>query len=215
MNRRVCVVGIIILLVVGVGVVILLGQNNLGNGDTFDNEGRYDSTILNNMGVIYSDPSDIEHWNNGYSESDNCPWGATHNGLDYMFSNNSPVIAAAPGIVEYIEVGYLENLPVYYIAVQIRFNESVWLNYSFEGNSENESVRAQQVAMLDIEIGDWVAKGDQIGRFLRPAVYDHVHFSVYLNEVAACPRSVMGESDYNELMSLVHSFHSDWELCYP
>ncbi|MFW9849363.1 MAG: M23 family metallopeptidase [Candidatus Thorarchaeota archaeon] len=214
MNRRTCVASIIVLLIVAVGVLYFLNPPN-GNDNSFDNEGRYDSTILNNMGVIYSDSADIEHWNNGYSESTNCPWGAAHNGLDYMFSNDSPVIAAAPGLVEYIEVGYLENLPVYFIAVQIRFNVSVWLNYSFEGNSLDEAVRAQQVTMLDVEIGDWVAKGDQIGRFLRPVVYDHVHFSVYLNEEAACPRSVMGESDYNELMSLVHSIHPDWELCYP
>ena len=214
MNKRTGIASIIVLLVIAVGIVYFLNQMN-GDSERFDNEGRYDSSILNDMGVIYADPSDIEHWNNGYSESDDCPWEATHNGLDYMFSNDSPVIAASPGLVEYIEVGYLENLPVYYVAVQIRFNESVWLNYSFEGNSSNETVRDQQVAMLNVEIGNWIAKGDQIGRFLRPAIYDHVHFSVYLNEEADCPRLVMGTSDYDALMTLVHSFHPDWELCYP
>ena len=214
MKRRECIACLMVLLVAAVGVIYLLSSPN-ENDNSFDSEGRYDSSILNDMGVIYANPSDIEHWNNGYSESENCPWGAIHPGLDYMFANDSPVIAAAPGLVEYIEVGYLENVPYYQISVQIRFNDSLWLSYSFEGNSLNDTVRDQQVSMLDVEVGDWVAKGDQIGRFLRPVELDHVDFMVHLNEEAACPRLVMGTSDYNDLLALVHSFHPDWDLCYP
>ncbi|MGY5881531.1 MAG: hypothetical protein RTV31_14870, partial [Candidatus Thorarchaeota archaeon] len=62
--------------------------------DLFDNEGRYDSTNLNYMGVIYSNRTDILNWNGGYSESTNCPWGRIHNGLDFAFRNDSDVIAA-------------------------------------------------------------------------------------------------------------------------
>lgn len=208
--------GIVIIIAVAVGVVFILGMDQVEEDPPFDNEGRYDSTILNNMGVIYSNQSDIEHWNNGYSESDACPWGAAHNGLDYMFSNNSPVIAAAPGQVIRIEVDYLPNSTVYKVGVHIQFNESIWLEYGFEGNA-NETLRAQQVAMLEVEVGDWVAKGDQIGRFLRPIMYDHVHFGVYLNDEAICPRLVMGEDDYNDIMALIEIFHSgeNWQLCYP
>lgn len=215
MNRRFCVVGIIVLLIAGVGVVILLGQNDSGVDEPFDNGGRYDSTILNNMGVIYSDPSDIHAWNNGYSESDNCPWGYTHWGLDFIFLNDSAVIAAAPGIVQSIELANVEGTDFYKVGVQIRFNESVWISYSFEGLANVTSNRAQQAAMLGIEVGDWVSKGDGIGRFLRVGPYDHVDFVVYLNDEAICPRRVLGENEYTELMNLVHSFHPDWDLCYP
>lgn len=203
---------IILILVAGVGAIFLLGQNEQEE-PPFDNEGRYDSTILSNMGVIYDNQSDIAHWNNGYSETDQCPWGAIHNGLDYMFYNNSPVIAAAPGLVIGIEISYLPNNTFYKVAVAIQFNETVWLEYSFEDDA-NESMRAQQVAMLDVEIGDWEAKGDQIARFLRVAEYDHVHFGVYLDGEAICPRLVMGQADYDEIMILVDSFRPDWELCY-
>lgn len=194
-------------------MIFLLGQNE-PEELPFDNEGRYDLTILNNMGVIYDNQSDIAHWNDGYSESDACPWGFEHNGLDYMFYNNSPVIAAAPGLVTGIEISYLPDSTFYKIAVAIQFNDTVWLEYSFEDEA-NESMRAQQVAMLDVEIGDWVAKGDQIARFLRVAEYDHIHFGVYLNDEAICPRLVMGQTDYDEIMMLIDSFHPDWELCYP
>jgi murein DD-endopeptidase MepM/ murein hydrolase activator NlpD len=213
MKKQACVVGLI-LIVAAVAVVLYVGSlQEREDTEPFDNEGRYDSTILNNMGVIYENQSDIMAWNNGYSETDACPWGAEHNGLDYMFYNNSPVIAAAPGLVIDIELAYLPNSTIYAVGVHIQFNESVWLSYAFEGDG-NETLRAQQGAMLDVEVGDWVAKGDQIGRFLTPVPLDHVHFGVYLNDEAICPRLVMGESDYTEIMTLVHSFHPTWELCY-
>lgn len=169
------------------------------------------------MGVIYNDPLDIAHWNNGYSESGSSPWGATHNGLDYMFYNNSIVIAVAPGLVKEINIGYLPSPSniIYYVSVKIRFNESVTHEYGFEGNSADIAVRAQQEAMLDVEIGDWVVKGDQIGRFLRPTEFDHIHFSIYRNDQAFCPRLVMGEDDYNEIISMIQTFHPTWEHCYP
>ena len=182
--------------------------------DIFDNEGRYDSSNLNYMGVIYSNRSDIPNWNGGYSESTNCPWGRIHNGLDFGFRNDSDVIAAAPGIVEAIELSFLVNGTVYKVAVLIRFNSSVMIEYGFEGFSEDVAVRSQQVAMLDIEEGDWVAKGDVIGQFLQVGGAAHVHFAIYMGE-ATCPRPFFSEDAYIEIMELVHTYQPTWELCYP
>ncbi|MFW9843651.1 MAG: hypothetical protein ACFFEV_03670 [Candidatus Thorarchaeota archaeon] len=216
MKKRVCVLGIVFILIAAVGVLYLLGREP--PEEVFDSEGRYDSTVLNNMGVIYENQSDIYAWNNGYSESDACPWGYTHYGLDYIFLNNSNVIAAAPGLVETVHGEFRENETFYTVSVQIRFNSTVWINYSFEGFSLDPNVLAQQISMIDVEVGDWVAKGDVVGRFLQPTTLDHVDFTVYLEHVTdlpSCPRLVMGLADYNELMSLVHSYHPTWELCYP
>ena len=214
MKRQACVVGLI-LIIAAAAAAIYFGDIGGGEVDAFDNEGRYDSTVLNNMGVIYSNRSDIMAWNNGYSETDACPWGAVHNGLDYMFYNNSPVISAASGYVEDIELDYLPNSTIYVVGVVIRFNSTLTHQYAFEGNATTEALRDQQVAMLDVEIGDWVVKGEQIGRFLVPVELDHVHFAVYMNE-AICPRLLMGEDDYNEIMSLIEFFHpgEGWQLCY-
>jgi hypothetical protein len=214
--KKQIVAGFIIALVVAVGVVFILGMDESGGDPPFDNEGRYDSTVLNNMGVIYASQSDIMAWNNGYSETDVCPWGAVHNGLDYMFYNNSPVISAAPGLVEDIEIGYLPDSTIYVVGVAIRFNSTLTHQYAFEGNATTAALRDQQVAMLDVAIGDWVVKGEQIGKFLTPVELDHVHFAVYVNDISHCPRLFMGEDDYNEIMSLIELFHAGegWELCY-
>ena len=213
MKKQACIVGFIVIVAAVAGVLYLVTMDEGGEHVTpFDNEGRYDSTLLNNMGVIYSNRSDILAWNNGYSETDVCPWGAIHNGLDYMFYNNSPVIAAGPGFVEEINIRSLENTTIYGIGVKVRFNETILIEYGFEGEG-NETLRDQQLAMLEVQVGDWVVKGEQIGRFLTPVATDHVHFSVFIGD-AICPRLVMGQTDYDEIMTLVHSFHPTWELCY-
>ncbi|MFW9977811.1 MAG: M23 family metallopeptidase [Candidatus Thorarchaeota archaeon] len=220
MRRRTSCIILLVIICIGVVLYIQFGGVPINpdppNGEnTFDNEGRYDSANLNYMGIIYTNQSDILNWNGGYSESTNCPWGATHNGLDFAFVNDSEVIAAAPGLVEEIhwtDTGPTEN--IYMIHVSIRFNESIQIGYVFEPWTTNSTDADRQIEMLEIEVGDWVAKGDTIGHFLAIGGGAHIHFAVYDGE-ATCPRPFFSEDAYLELMSLVHSYHSDWELCYP
>ena len=66
------VILILLLIISGVGIVGFLYQEGFFNRFFFDTEGRYDPTILDDMGVLYSNRSDIESFNEGYSESDSC-----------------------------------------------------------------------------------------------------------------------------------------------
>jgi len=85
---------ILIVFIVGVGFFITFMLYRAG---FFFNPGnRYDSSNLNYMGVSFENETDINAFNEGYSESNACPWGFEHNGLDFFFNNNSNVIAAAP-----------------------------------------------------------------------------------------------------------------------
>ncbi|TFH06454.1 MAG: M23 family metallopeptidase, partial [Candidatus Thorarchaeota archaeon] len=186
---------IIVILLVLSGVVIagFLYQEGFFNRFFFDAEGRYDSSVLDDMGVLYSNRSDIESYNEGYSESDNCPWGFSHNGIDYFYYNNTDVIAAAPGLVESIELRDWgpETWHRYTIAVSIRFNATVTLMYGSEPITNSTQDQAQQLVMLDIENGSWVQKGDVIGKFLRVNDGAHIHFGVYQNDVARDPTLYM------------------------
>ena len=216
-KRTIAIVMVMLVIIAGVFLSSQFDGNSHDpdvDEDLFDNEGRYDSTNLNYMGVIYSNRSDILNWNGGYSESTNCPWGRIHNGLDFAFRNDSDVIAAAPGIVEAIDLGYLVNGTVYKVGVHIRFNSTVDIEYGFEGFSEDVAIRAQQAAMLDIEIGDWVAKGDVIGQFLQGFGGAHIHFGLYCGD-ATCPIPFFSDDAYIEMMELVHTYEPTWELCYP
>ncbi|MHA1770369.1 MAG: M23 family metallopeptidase [Candidatus Thorarchaeota archaeon] len=212
MNRKIVVVIIVIMIAAG-GFMYYRSGNKIG----FDPGTRYDSTRLDYMGVIYANRSDIIAFNEGYSESDNCPWGFTHNGIDFFFRNGSSVIAAAPGQVESIEVkDYGEDVANrFHIALVIRFNASVIVLYNFEPWTQNSTQKEQQLALLDVQVGDWVGIGDKIATFLNAGSGAHIHFGIGDNGQWYCPKSFYSDEAYTEIMAMVHSFHADWDLCYP
>ena len=218
MQKSSAILVLLVLVIAAVGFYLQFSNNsNEPNEEEglFDNEGRYDSSNLDYMGVIYTNRSDILNWNGGYSESDACPWGRVHNGLDFAFRNGSTVIFAAPGHVEEIlvsDAGPADN--IYSIHVSVRFNETIQINYVFEPWTTNLSDTDRQIEMFEIELGDWVDKGDTLGRFLVVGSSAHIHFGVYNNE-ATCPRPFFSDDAYTEIMALVHTYEPGWELCYP
>lgn len=208
---------VLLLVIIGVGFAVYLLQEEPNNDNVFDNEGRYDSSVLDDMGVIYSNRSDIIEFNEGYSESDDCPWNAIHNGIDFLFFNNSEIKAAAPGIVTNIDLvdwgpGGAHR---YIISVRIKFNESVTLEYGFEPWTNSTNDQAQQVAMFNIEVDSWVAKGEIIGKFLKAGEWAHIHFGVYQDNNACDPTLYMSTSSFNELLGMIHDFHPTWNISYP
>ena len=208
---------IIVIILVGIGAVGFLLQQGFIDPFPFDTEGRYDSSELNDMGVIYANRSDIESYNEGYSESDSCPWGFIHNGIDYFFFNNSDVIAGAPGLVVGIDLNDWgpEAAHRYTINVEIKFNGTASLWYGFEPWTNSTLEQAQQVAMFNFEVGTWVAKGDVIAKFLAKAGSAHIHFGVVQESVWRDPVLYLSTSGYNELLGLIHDFHPTWDISYP
>ncbi len=184
---------------------------------TFNPGDRYDSTNLNYMDVIYENRSDIYAFNEGYSDSDASPWGFTHTGIDYFLLNDSKVFAAAPGQVERIDWrDYGEGVDNrYHISLSIRFNKSVEISYNFEPWTQIEEDKDNQVLMFKVQEGEWVEQGQEIARFLYVKDSAHIDFSVIENNERSCPRKFFSQDGYNELIGMIKSFHSDWELCYP
>ncbi len=210
----------LLILLMGIGVVVALKGSNEGStplAPTFDAGGRYDADELDYMGVIYENRTDIVAFNEGYSESDNCPWGFVHNGIDYFFRNGSTVIAAAPGLVESIDISdngeNVENR--FYITVVIRFNASVVVHYNFEPWTQDSSDKDLQLEMLEIQEGDWVDIGEKIADFLHVGGSAHIHFGVIKDGQWQNPEPYFSENAYNEIMAMIHSFHPDWDLYYP
>ncbi len=208
---------IIVIIVIGLVGFGLIQGGLIVDQFPFDTEGRYDSSELNDMGVIYANRSDIESYNEGYSESDSCPWGFIHNGIDFFYFNNSDVIAGAPGLVERIDLNDWgpEAAHRYTINVEIKFNGTVSLWYGFEPWTNSTLQQAQQVAMFNFEVGTWVAKGDVIANFLSAAGSAHIHFGVVQEGVWRDPVLYLSTSGYNELLGLIHDFHPTWDISYP
>ena len=183
----------------------------------FDPQGRYDPTALRDMGVIYVNRSDNRDFHEAWSTSNSCPWAFAHNGIDFVFKNDTSVIAAAPGQVERIDLmdfgADKENR--YAVNVGIRFNATVLIGYGFEPWTNQTAVRAQQVAMLTVAIGTWVAKGDAIASFLMAGEPAHIHFSVTQNYIFVDPSLCMSSGAIVELLAMVQSFHPGWQISYP
>jgi murein DD-endopeptidase MepM/ murein hydrolase activator NlpD len=216
---RLKVLAVVLILIIGVGILVgIFGfQQNYFN--TFDPGSRYQSEQLDYMGVIYENRSAIYAFNEGYSETNSCPWGFIHIGIDYFFNNNSDVVAAAPGYVESISwrLNPDTTLNMYNIYIVIRFNSSIVLHYGFEPFTHVEGDQDRQLSMLEVQVGDWVMKGDVIARFLHIESGAHIHFGVrpgsgdeWLN-----PEPFFGSTDHSEIMGLIHDYHPGWNLSYP
>jgi len=207
---------LLIVIILGLGGIIYYFYNE-ENSSFFNPGNRYDWSQLNYMDVIYENQSDIQAWNEGYSESDQCPWGFKHLGLDYFFKNGSNVIAAAPGQVqEIVDHDSTSQFNKYHVAIWIRFNETIRLGYNFEPWSTNESDREKQRQMFKIEVGDWVSQGQVIAQFLECNISAHIHFDLVENQEWYCPRKYFSTAGYNEIMNLIEFYHpgENWQLCY-
>lgn len=212
--RKIFVIFLILgIIIVGLGgVALYFSWNNL-----FFNPGdRYPSETLDYMNVIYETRSDNYAFNEGYSESTNCPWGFEHNGLDFFLLNNSKVIAATPGLVERIEWrDYGEGVENrFHVSIQVRFNKDITIGYNFEPWTEFASDKDKQLAMLEVQEGDWIELGQELARFLSVGG-GHIHFDVSLNHEQTCPKPFYSSEGYNEMMEMIHSFNPTWEMCYP
>jgi uncharacterized membrane protein len=215
MRQRTIALFVIVIIGIGVFAGVLILRN--GDNALFDPGDRYESLRLDYMGVIYANRSDIYAFNEGYSETNSCPWGFIHNGIDYFFLNNTEVVAAAPGYVE--DVSWRVNpdttLNMYNIFVTIRFNASIELSYGFEPFTHVEGDQYRQLAMLGIQVGDWVSKGDTIARFLHVESGAHIHFGVRQGNTWFDPEPFFGSADHDEIMALINDYHLGWNLSYP
>ncbi|MFW9938753.1 MAG: M23 family metallopeptidase [Candidatus Thorarchaeota archaeon] len=206
---------LIILIVFIVGVGSFITYMMFRAGFFFNPGNRYDSSNLNYMGVLFVNESDIHAFNEGYSESDACPWGFKHQGLDFFFNNDSNVIAAAPGQVWAIQKHESTDENKYHVRIWIRFNRSTELGYNFEPWTTLESNRELQISMFKVKVGDWVQKGDVIADFLSCNESAHIHFDIVERGKYYCPVKYFSAEGYTQMMSLVHSYQPTWNLCYP
>lgn len=211
MKKALIIILLIVIVIVGLFSTYLLYKV----GFFFSAEGRYDDTNLNYMNVLFENKSDINAFNEGYSESVSCPWGFEHNGLDYFFNNGSNVIAAAPGQVWEIENHDGEGNNKYHVRIWIRFNKSTVLGYNFEPWTTKEADRNKQIDMFKVKVGDWVQEGDVIAKFLQCNESAHIHFDIIESENRYCPKKYFSPDGYNLIMELIHVYHPIWELCYP
>jgi murein DD-endopeptidase MepM/ murein hydrolase activator NlpD len=203
----------LILIIAGGTVMTLAGYMYITS--IFNNGGRYDDSQLNDMGVLFTNQSEINAYNMGFSTTADCPWGFAEDGIDFFFNNGSEVIAAAPGLVTAIQLLNFSAPNEYHVMVDIEFNQSITLGYGIEMWTADPAQQTRQVSLLSVHVGDWVAKGTPIGSILAFNSSAHLHFYVWQNgDNSVCPQPFYGAADLAQMLTLVHTYHPDWNLCY-
>jgi len=99
-----------------------------------------------------------------------------HTGIDFYMEENTPILAAAPGVV----IGSFLLEPVRGPAIVIQ-HESPYYNY------KNISTAYAHLNRIDVKVGDKVGRGDVIGlsgrlKQISNEFYngEHLHFSIFL-----------------------------------
>lgn len=217
MKKKSCVFLFVVIAIcsLGLGILNLLNENGIPFNN-FDPGIRYESSILNYMDVIYENQSDNLAVNEAFSNTESSPWGFAHDGFDFFLKNNSAVLAAAPGQI--VEISYTDNGEGYdnryWVTIKIRFNASLDIGYNFESWTTNAEDWESQKSMISVQEGDWVEIGQVIGYFLNAGGGGHIHFDVYEGNEKPCLTKYFSSEGYSEIMSLIHSYHPDWDLCY-
>jgi hypothetical protein len=217
-KARVIRVTIILGVIVAGGLMLLMIPQWLGYDIFFDNGGRYDASVLDDMGVIYANRPDNYGFREGYSSSASCPWGFVHTGLDFFLNNASTFVAAAPGkIIDITSKDWgAGEQNRYRMSIMLQFNGTTKIAYNLEPWTDKPADLAKQEAMISVHEGDWVSKGQSLGKFLTVnASSGHIDFGVLEREARVCPQKFFGSSDLTELMTMINSFQPGWSLCYP
>jgi len=220
MKKKALIILLIIVVIIGISGFFLIPrilEDNLFGDDFFDPGTRYNWDRLDYMDVIFENESDIYTVNGAWSSTKSCPWVMAHLGFDFALNNNSKVQAAAPGQVTHIRLmdwgSETENR--YMIGVEIRFNNSVYVNYGFEPWTTNLTDHEHQQRLINVSVGDWVEIGQEIGRFLKIGDGAHIHFDVIEDGVRTRLDRYYSLAGYNRMMDLVHLWHPEWPyLCY-
>ncbi len=189
----------LICIIIAVSITIV---NLLPRGPYAD--GRYEEDFLDYMGVIFEDKTDLEdfhfHCEDPYACDED---GGQYYAADFFFANGTNIIAAAPGCVEYIDHIVGEG---YIINIRIRFNWTIIFTYCFEPFTNQSEDNAHQASLLEVKVGDWVQKGDLIGKFLKISAYAHVHWDMRipcLGGEMIDPADYLDDEGYNKMSEMV------------
>ncbi|UCE13894.1 MAG: hypothetical protein JSV04_01650 [Candidatus Heimdallarchaeota archaeon] len=217
--RGVILIALLAIAIITTAVIFLLNTEwfQLETGLNFNPGNRYSSTKLDYMDVIYESPTDIYTFREGYSETADCPWKFEHNGIDYFLKNGSKVLSATPGKMKNIywtEHGEGDE-NYFHVNFEVRFNASVIVDYCLESTPTPED-RDRQIGLIKVQVGEWVEIRQELAIFLNVlGDGSHIHFMVKMNEKTICPMEYFSPEAYSELIDLIHTYHPDWDLCYP
>lgn len=178
------------------------------------------------MATPYVEESDM-HWvRQGYSTTDECPWGFAHEGIDFQpVDDLAPFRAVCDGMITEVCMrhappsdGGRQNWDVY---VEIQY-DPVWsVAYNFEPKTTNLTDGVTQMENIAVSLLQTVFQGDIIGYLHQADPTAHVHFSVlkngymYHNGVIVCPAPFFSPDARQSVLNLIHNrYPTATNICY-
>ena len=163
-----------------------------------DTNGRYDSTQLEDMGLMFERKSDIMDFDN----------------FRFHMRDNASVLATSPGLVTYVS----NSGSMIYIS--ICFNKTLKIDYIFFIGGADEEGEARylekQFERIWIQEGDWIQKGDVIASFVQ-ANKSILAFSMLKQcpdvSIPYCPVGFMSEDARRVMEDVIQEYDPDYE-CY-
>ena len=165
----------------------------------------------------YADQSEIAGLLWPFCDSSDCPSPLqTHDGLDFTPNQNLAVFhAAAPGVVTNVDPYFNPGNGFWQVNVAVAYahDQTHGLNYAFEPISASTADRDEQLANIDVVVGQVVAPGDVIGRLVQAHPNAHLHFGLFENWSQVCPEPFMSDAVQKQLTDLIQRDNPTWEIC--
>ena len=167
----------------------------------------------------YADQSQIAGLWWPYCDSGSCPWSPptqTHDGLDFTPNQDLAVFqAVAPGVVTNVDPYFNPGNGFWQVNVAVAYahDQTHGLNYAFEPISASTADRDEQLANIDVVVGQVVAPGDVIGRLVQAHPNAHLHFGLFENWSQVCPEPFMSDAVQKQLTDLIQRDNPTWEIC--
>lgn len=163
----------------------------------------------------YSYQSEMASINEAYSETDACPWGFVHKGIDFFpVGDLATFRAAAAGTIARLEKFYNSGNGLWQVNLDLRINTMYRLGYAFEPFSTLEAHADTQMLNMSVSVGQAVTQGQVLGRLLKRGGGTHVHFSLYRDNGDACPESYFTPEARDSILTILHRTFPGAFLCY-
>lgn len=161
----------------------------------------------------YYSNAHIASVNEAYSETDSCPWGFVHGGIDFFpDSNFRPFCAIASGVVDTVILVF--GGTNWQVNMAITYNETYSYCYAFEPFSPNQSDGETQLANIKVTSKQTVNQGDTIGKLLVTANGSHVHFGFSKGGIPTCPEEYFTPQARDSVLFVIHKNYPLWNMCY-
>ncbi|TXT57862.1 MAG: hypothetical protein BAJATHORv1_10570 [Candidatus Thorarchaeota archaeon] len=141
--------------------------------------------------------------------------GVYHNGIDLITTDNVTIISPTTGTV----VGKTEHLNTYggnmLFTISIEYNWAWHVDLVLEPDFYDDANNSLQTSMIEVEVGQTVETGDEIGILLYngPSYYSHLHYMLRVQGADVCAYNYSSSAAQTIFENIAED--SDTRILYP